>query len=166
MTDPYKEDRFVKTSRHKGGRAKTGTLVKTRDGRFQGIVTLKIQQRAGHRDYQTTAGYISTAESVREGFGEVFPVLPDCLVEEQSLHTNRTKSENPEFLRGFQRGGRDSNPPKNSVSAENKLDCGAELLANTAASEAKYPIPGGVIDWRDRSEAAWNTVSRVFGVSP
>jgi integrase len=41
---------------------------------------LKIKQRAGHRTFSTTEGYIREAEAVRDGFGEVFPVLPEALV--------------------------------------------------------------------------------------
>ncbi|MCE7894796.1 MAG: hypothetical protein DYH12_34680 [Sorangiineae bacterium PRO1] len=41
---------------------------------------LKIMQRAGHENFSTTQGYIRTAEAVREGFGEPFPPLPECLL--------------------------------------------------------------------------------------
>ena len=41
----------------------------------RGDGALKIQRRAGHTDFKTTSGYIATAEAVREGFGEPFPVL-------------------------------------------------------------------------------------------
>lgn len=41
---------------------------------------LKIMQRAGHENFSTTQGYIRTAEAVREGFGEPFPELPECLL--------------------------------------------------------------------------------------
>jgi hypothetical protein len=37
---------------------------------------LAIKQRCGHTTFSTTELYIGTAEAVREGFGEVFPVLP------------------------------------------------------------------------------------------
>lgn len=40
---------------------------------------LKIMQRVGHEDFQTTQGYIRTAEELRQGFGEVFPPLPESL---------------------------------------------------------------------------------------
>jgi len=40
---------------------------------------LKIQQRAGHTDFNTTQGYIRRAKAVREGFGQPFPSLPDTL---------------------------------------------------------------------------------------
>jgi integrase len=41
---------------------------------------LKIKQRAGHATFQTTEGYIREGEAVREGFGDVFPPLPACLL--------------------------------------------------------------------------------------
>jgi hypothetical protein len=46
---------------------------------IRGDDPLKIQQRAGHADFNTTQGYIRTAEAVREGFGVPFPVLPVTL---------------------------------------------------------------------------------------
>jgi integrase len=39
-----------------------------------------IKQRAGHTTFSTTEGYIREAESVREGFGEPFPALPEAIV--------------------------------------------------------------------------------------
>ncbi len=41
---------------------------------------LKIMQRAGHSNFATTLGYIREAESVLEGFGDVFPPLPAALM--------------------------------------------------------------------------------------
>ena len=46
----------------------------------RGDEPLRIQQRAGHTDFQTTQIYIRQAEAVREGFSEVFPALPECLL--------------------------------------------------------------------------------------
>lgn len=40
---------------------------------------LKIKQRAGHSTFSTTEGYIREAEALRDGFGDVFPPLPDAL---------------------------------------------------------------------------------------
>ena len=47
---------------------------------IRGDDPLKIQQRAGHVDFNTTQGYIRTAESVRDGFGLPFPRLPETLL--------------------------------------------------------------------------------------
>jgi integrase len=41
---------------------------------------LKVKQRAGHRTFSTTEGYIREAENLADGFGEVFPPLPPCLL--------------------------------------------------------------------------------------
>ncbi len=41
---------------------------------------LKIMQRAGHTDFKTTQLYVREAEAVREGFGEVFPTLPESMI--------------------------------------------------------------------------------------
>jgi integrase len=40
---------------------------------------LKIKQRAGHASFGTTEGYIREAENLRDGFGDVFPTLPESL---------------------------------------------------------------------------------------
>lgn len=40
---------------------------------------LKIMQRAGHTNFQTTQIYVRTAEAIREGFGTPFPTLPSSL---------------------------------------------------------------------------------------
>jgi len=45
----------------------------------RGDDSLKIMQRAGHTDFVTTQGYIREAEAVRDGFGTVFPPLPESL---------------------------------------------------------------------------------------
>jgi integrase len=37
---------------------------------------LRIKQRAGHKSFSTTEGYIREAENLREGFGIPFPQLP------------------------------------------------------------------------------------------
>jgi len=40
---------------------------------------LKIKQRGGHATFSTTEGYIREAENLRDGFGDVFPALPESL---------------------------------------------------------------------------------------
>ncbi len=40
---------------------------------------LKIMQRAGHTNFQTTQIYIRTAEAMRDGFGIPFPMMPPSL---------------------------------------------------------------------------------------
>ena len=47
----------------------------------RGDEPLRIMQRAGHRDFSTTQGYIREAENLREAnFGEPFPPLPAALL--------------------------------------------------------------------------------------
>jgi integrase len=41
---------------------------------------LKIKQRAGHRSFSTTEGYIRDAENLGDSFGQVFPPLPPSLL--------------------------------------------------------------------------------------
>jgi integrase len=42
---------------------------------------LKIMQRAGHSDFETTKIYLREAENLARGFGEVFPPLPEALLQ-------------------------------------------------------------------------------------
>ncbi len=41
---------------------------------------LRIKSRAGHRWFSTTERYIREAEQLRDGFGDVFPILPVCIL--------------------------------------------------------------------------------------
>jgi integrase len=41
---------------------------------------LRIMQRAGHEDFETTKIYLREAENLAQGFGTVFPPLPDRLL--------------------------------------------------------------------------------------
>jgi integrase len=50
----------------------------------RGDEPLKIMQRAGHADLQTTQIYVRTAEAIEDGFGAVFPPLPAALLEADS----------------------------------------------------------------------------------
>jgi integrase len=64
---------------------------------------LKIKQRCGHASFSTTELYIREAEAVRDGFGEVFPALPDDLLggEESSGESFRGATTPPKLrLRG------------------------------------------------------------------
>lgn len=47
---------------------------------IRGDEPLRIQRAAGHTGFDTTQNYIREAESVKEGFGEVFPPLPEALI--------------------------------------------------------------------------------------
>ena len=83
---------------------------------MRGDEPLVIQQRAGHRNFDTTQGYIVLAEAVRHGFGKPFPCLRGALIHTSIV--NRThESHEPTTMRNLsssssylQRGGRDSNP--------------------------------------------------------
>lgn len=72
---------------------------------IRGDDPLKIMQRAGHSDFKTTQGYIREAEAVREGFGEVFPPLPACLLDTPQSGFPGDPGNPPE--------GRDSNLSRN-----------------------------------------------------
>ena len=46
---------------------------------------LRIMQRAGHENFETTQGYLRLADALRVGFGDVFPALPPELYERVSI---------------------------------------------------------------------------------
>jgi integrase len=46
----------------------------------RGDSPLKIQARARHEVFETTLGYVREAEVRRDGFGQVFPPLPACVL--------------------------------------------------------------------------------------
>jgi integrase len=69
-----------------------------------GTEPLRIQQWAGHTDFQTTQGYLATADAVgRDGFGEPFPTLPRGVFSGTIFLRDRESSQK-------WRSGRDSNP--------------------------------------------------------
>jgi len=76
---------------------------------------LKIMQRCGHKSFSTTMVYVREGEAIREGFGEPFPPLPECLLRPSGVSQRVSQFAEPlapsarESL-NFQRGGRDSNP--------------------------------------------------------
>ncbi len=63
---------------------------------------LKIKQRCGHATFSTTELYIREAEAVRDGFGDVFPPLPEQLVGggESSGESSGGASDRSKWLRG------------------------------------------------------------------
>jgi integrase len=78
---------------------------------------LKIQQRAGHREFGTTQKYIRLAEAIAGGFGDAFPPLPPELYELRDNGEDFIRSPesshplvSDERNSGILRGGRDSNP--------------------------------------------------------
>jgi integrase len=50
---------------------------------IRGDEPLKIMQRAGHEDFQTTMGYVREAENLAHPVGEPFPPLPSILLVSQ-----------------------------------------------------------------------------------
>ena len=79
----------------------------------RGDAPLAIKQRAGHKAFTTTEGYIREAEAHRNGFGTVFPPLPLELLGNPSktCPLNLTEVANPSLTRGnARRPQRDLNP--------------------------------------------------------
>jgi hypothetical protein len=92
----------------------------------RGDEPMKIQERAGHTDFETTQRYIRMAEALREGFGVVFPDLPPELFPEGQSHATIARAfVSDQILKQNQRGGRDSNPGENVAS-------GRDLSPNVA----------------------------------
>ena len=66
---------------------------------LRGDEPLKIQYRAGHRDFEMTQVYIRTAENLRtsgEAIGEPFPELPASLTGEAAESASPNDSEAPQ----------------------------------------------------------------------
>jgi hypothetical protein len=74
---------------------------------------LRIRQRAGDREFETTQRYICLAD-IKSGFGSVFPPLPPELYERSPEPANAEfrseESIGRTQLSEIWRGGRDSNP--------------------------------------------------------
>ena len=66
---------------------------------------LRIMQRAGHTDFETTKGYLREAENLSQGFGETFPPLSPAIVRSVGLATVRLgakpKNTNTAKLKDF-----------------------------------------------------------------
>ena len=108
---PDDEDRAIKLRQHifvaRLGRAELLTSDAHRkhivfhDLRATGITwmavrgddPLRIKQRAGHRSFSTTEGYIREAENLREGFGTPFPSLPAELLGNSATNRNSATAE-------------------------------------------------------------------------
>ena len=101
---------------------------------------LKIKQRCGHSTFSTTEMYIREAEAVRDGFGEVFPPLPEGLLGMQGEYRNGfatlrnrapIRAKNKRFTAeraGFERVGE---PPETEV-----ILVGSESVAERPESES------------------------------
>lgn len=113
---------------------------------------LKVMQRCGHRDFGTTQTYIREAEAIREGFGEVFPALPEGLFGLGGSGRVLALAERRWPIRpktsGSERGGRDSN-----ASDEDARSTGNSASSSDAPSDA-------------RSESARDSKSVTVGSSP
>src|SRR5258708_32408989 len=51
---------------------------------------LRIMQRAGHEDFETTKLYLREAENLSAGFGDVFPALPGSIAPKSPRAIHRT----------------------------------------------------------------------------
>lgn len=115
----------------------------------RGDEPLRIQQRAGHTDFNTTQGYIREADVLREGFGEPFPILPESLLEAQlasangqdALDDKQTGKVNAWSVGG---GDRIRTRSKNANRAENKPNQRISGTANKPVSPRNpvAPNPG------------------------
>ncbi len=75
-----------------------------------GTEPLRVQQRAGHKNFGTTQGYIRTAEELGVSVGEPFPTLPASLVDPLLDPVSEEPSQVCEVARDSGRPQRDSNP--------------------------------------------------------
>jgi integrase len=102
---------------------------------------LRIQQRAGHTDFNTTQGYIREAEVLRDGFGQPFPPIPASLLEgkrsAEKIGSEKSGKNRPNIERetGFE-------PEADTESACFMLSREADNAGNLPAGEAKCLIAG------------------------
>jgi hypothetical protein len=68
--------------------------------RVRGDDPLKIMQRAGHSDFETTKIYLREAENLTRGFGEVFPPLPQALLQPSEPMAPHSGSDGPDLAHG------------------------------------------------------------------
>lgn len=69
----------------------------------RGDSPLKIMARSGHETLEVLMQYVRAAEAVRDGFGDVFPPLPECLIgsvpevsrESRKSHISRANMATP-----------------------------------------------------------------------
>jgi hypothetical protein len=99
---------------------------------------LKIKQRAGHSTFSTTEGYIREAEAVRDGFGDVFPPLPEAAL--------GIAPKSPRAIQASQSSGKHS---EKSGGAGNRTRRGRGERTRDSVDPAFFPVfcvSGG--DWR------------------
>jgi integrase len=118
---------------------------------------VRIMQRAGHRNFSTTQGYIREAEAVGLDAGAPFPTLPPELSQKLSqleaapakLSISKKKRSvpkgirtwsNPDFLRGFQHILKRSGAPILGVGEAKSATLGARSLDRSIA-----PLPSDAL---------------------
>jgi hypothetical protein len=85
-----------------------GTGITWRCVRGDNHVAIKTQ--AGHESFETTLGYIASADALRSGFGVPFPALPAVLWDGASGYPAATENGTGGFPAATECPRRDSNP--------------------------------------------------------
>ena len=133
-SEPVGVDRFERSGEAVDLRANDATRQQIRfhDLRATGIIWmvvrgddhLKIRYRAGHEDFSTTQEYIRAAEAIRDGFGDVFPPIPDALFLPGILSEwVGANGHAYGIIRQKQSGRRDLNPRQRAPKARALPDC-------------------------------------------
>jgi integrase len=122
---------------------------------------LQIQARAGHKDFQTTQGYIRTAEAVREGFGDAFPELPPELSGSRKRLTNAQVFE-------IRRGGRDLNPGETPEMTEEMAKSSEVDSTSPPPDSPRLPttsegVSQSVCHWPDARNELVQTLNQALG---
>jgi hypothetical protein len=92
---------------------------------------MRIMERAGHADIETTMRYVRLAESIGEGFGSVFPPLPPELCETGASEEAITSSDHD----------RESSVIYTAIGVPN----GTPTVVNIAGVAEFVPIPVRVV---------------------
>src|SRR5260370_35090689 len=102
-------------------------------------------QRAGHDRFETTRGYVRTAEAVRDGFGSVFPPLPASLF---GSSTDDPRSSGGSRNRGSTRMNRPANRPKPSHASGTIAERAGFEIAPASAGRSQRMTDQRKFPWR------------------
>ncbi len=88
----------------------------------RGDSPIKIMGRSGHETLEVLTQYVREAESIREGFGEVFPMLPTCLWDGSEKAKKWVRKNCPRTVQTVQKSGKNLGKMVARVGFESPVD--------------------------------------------